>query len=80
MHNFGYGYILFFMQIATFLNTTIKYNRQPAYGIVLDSVPGLSVMAKQQLKAHVSDKSRGVKNNPRFFSTQTKELLVVSIA
>ena len=29
------------------------------------------MMAKQQLKAHVSDRSRGVKNNPGFFSTET---------
>ena len=41
----------------------------PAYAVILDRVPGLSLSAKSNIRKFVADRKLGKHNNPRSFST-----------
>ena len=58
-----------FLQIAKFFHINIQYNRMPGYTVILDMVPGLSSLAKSNIRKFIRDKKMGIHNNPRPFST-----------
>jgi len=52
---------------VTFFRTNLQYEKQKAYAVILNKVPGLSLQATTGIR--LKDKLNGRTNNPRPFST-----------
>ena len=59
------------LQVATFFRCNISYEKQPAFCILLNKVPGLSFNSKCNIRNYLQhNKKYGKHNNPRPFSKQ----------
>ena len=59
------------LQVVTFLKTSVVYQKQPAFCMILNRIPGLPLSVREEAKRYIKKNlDKGCNNNPRHFSSE----------